>query len=418
MKEEIKFVDLFGGIGGFRYGLEQASDKYKCVWYCDIDKYAVQTYNNRYGESYEPRDIRKIKTEDIPEFDMLCGGFPCQAFSIAGKRGGFKDTRGTLFFEIARIIKDKKPKIVLLENVKGLLNHKEGKTFSVILQAMDELGYDCQWMVLNSKFFGVPQNRERVFIIGNIRGQGRPEILPIGEHAEEIQRVSGKEKVKICDNSYKAHRANEIREHKGSPTLTQNMGTGGNNQPMVMSLQKRDINRPSIKKRIDAGLKPNAGSGTLCKKDEAYCLDAGNNQGVARCLDSNMHKGITPEHYYEKNKRNIVAVRSYPRTGTKEQDGDRIQNIEPRKEKVANTLTGVQKDNLLGEYNYGKLRRLTPKECERLQGFPDNWTKNGWDAEKDEGVEISDTQRYRQLGNAVTTKVITFIGKKLIGDKN
>lgn len=162
---------MFGGVGGFRNGLEGADGRFKCVWYCDIDANAVNIYNRRFNEQWSPTDIRTVDTGTIPGFDMLCAGFPCQAFSIAGKRAGFSDTRGTLFFEIARIAKDKRPQYLLLENVKGLLNHDNGKTFAVILRTLDELGYNCQWMVLNSKFFGVPQNRERVFIIGHLRRQ-------------------------------------------------------------------------------------------------------------------------------------------------------------------------------------------------------------------------------------------------------
>ena len=204
-KKEIRYADLFGGVGGFRLGIERANDlstrqgiqqrgneidlpnnkqklfstkQFTCVFYNDIDKYAVQTYNKNFKENYEATDIRTIKTSDIPDFDMLCAGFPCQAFSIAGKRRGFQDTRGTLFFEITRILEAKKPKIILLENVKGLLNHDKGQTFKIVLQTLDELGYETQWMVLNSKFFGVPQNRERVFIIGSKRGTSRSEILP------------------------------------------------------------------------------------------------------------------------------------------------------------------------------------------------------------------------------------------------
>lgn len=170
MKDEIKFADFFGGIGGFRLGIEQVLGKRaKCVFYNDFDKYAVATYNKQFNENWEPKDIREIDANSIPDFDMLCGGFPCQAFSIAGKRRGFEDTRGTLFFEIARIIKVKRPKIVFLENVKGLLSHNKGETFRVIIQTLDELGYNVKWVVLNSKNFGVPQSRERVFIIGNIR---------------------------------------------------------------------------------------------------------------------------------------------------------------------------------------------------------------------------------------------------------
>jgi len=353
--KQIRFIDLFGGIGGFRLGLERANkeigeDIFKCVWYNDNNKYATKVYNYNFEENYEPKDIRKIKEEEIPEFDMLCAGFPCQAFSIAGKRGGFQDTRGTLFFEIARILEVKRPKIVFLENVKGLLNHKKGETFKVILQTLDELGYETQWMVLNSKFFGVPQNRERVFIIGYIRGESRPEILPINPSSREIP---------------------EIPEGQ---------------VPIVMNLQTRDINRPAIKKRIEAGLKPNAGSGTIGKENEAYCLDGSCSQGVSV---PDVVRDLSP-----KKKEEILRDMDYVTT--------------------LDTSGYVRR---LGGWN-GKslsertLRRLTPNECERLQGFPEDWTSKGKDS-KGEEEDISDNQRYKQLGNAVTSNVITAIGIRL-----
>ena len=186
--KEIKFIELFAGIGGFRYGLEQIKENnnFKCVWANEINKFASKIYKKNFGEGelYEG-DIRSVMAKTLPEFDMLCGGFPCQAFSIAGKRGGFEDTRGTLFFEIARIAREKQPRILFLENVKGLLSHNEGKTFETILFTLDELGYDAQWEVLNSKNFGVPQNRERVFIVGYLRGECRSEVFPIQETGNE-----------------------------------------------------------------------------------------------------------------------------------------------------------------------------------------------------------------------------------------
>ena len=185
---------MFTGVGGFSLGINKAISDAICVGFSEIDKYANQVLKYRFGGVKNYGNAKEIRTSELPEFDLLCGGFPCQAFSIAGKRGGFDDTRGTLFFEIARVIEAKRPKIVLLENVKGLLNHDKGKTFATILCSLWELGYDVQWMVLNSKFFGVPQNRERVFIVGSIRGTSRPEILPFGEDAEQVQRIPRKEK--------------------------------------------------------------------------------------------------------------------------------------------------------------------------------------------------------------------------------
>ena len=174
----IKFFDMFAGIGGFRSGLE-AIGGFECVGYCEIDKYAKQAYEAMYdtgGELYFD-DARKIVPEQLPDFDLLVGGFPCQSFSIAGARKGFSDTRGTLFFEIARIATVKKPKYLFLENVPGLLNHDSGRTFETIIHTLDELGYDVCWQVLNSKNFGVPQSRNRVFIIGYLRGQCAREVL-------------------------------------------------------------------------------------------------------------------------------------------------------------------------------------------------------------------------------------------------
>ena len=174
----IKFFDMFAGIGGFRSGLE-AIGGFECIGYCEIDKYAKQAYEAMYdtgGELYFD-DARKIVPEQLPDFDLLVGGFPCQSFSIAGARKGFDDTRGTLFFEIARIASVKKPKYLFLENVPGLLNHGSGRTFETIIRTLDELGYDVCWQVLNSKNFGVPQSRNRVYIIGYHRGQCAGEVL-------------------------------------------------------------------------------------------------------------------------------------------------------------------------------------------------------------------------------------------------
>src|SRR3990167_6756422 len=175
----MKYIDLFAGIGGFRLGIERAFDNRRvaktpelekenstdikrsngnggwtntdCVYTNEWDKYAAQIYEKNFGGTVDTRDITTIPTSDIPDHDLLCGGFPCQAFSIAGKRGGFNDTRGTLFFDIARILKAKQPRLCLLENVKGLLSHDEGRTFLTIISTLDELGYDLQWQVLNNK---------------------------------------------------------------------------------------------------------------------------------------------------------------------------------------------------------------------------------------------------------------------------
>ena len=191
----MKFLDLFAGIGGFRLGVEAAG--HECIGFCEKDKFARASYKsifNTEGE-IEIHDITTVSDQfiqSIGHVDIICGGFPCQAFSIAGNRKGFGDTRGTLFFEIARFASILKPRILFLENVKGLLNHDKGRTFETILQTLDELGYNVEWQVLKSKDFGVPQNRERVFIIGHLRGECGRKVFPIGEKQKKNNGLPGK----------------------------------------------------------------------------------------------------------------------------------------------------------------------------------------------------------------------------------
>lgn len=340
--KNIRFIDLFAGIGGFRYGLEKSSKKYKCVWSSEWDKYASSIYRYWWGK-VDTRDIKKVKSSEIPNHDLLCAGFPCQAFSIAGKRRGFEDTRGTLFFEIARILRDKRPRYFLLENVKGLLSHNEGKTFQTILGIFTDLGYEYQWQVLNSKNFGVPQNRERVFIVGHIRGTPRPKVFPIGEGNK-----------KNDDKRILAH------------TLNSSDWRGANRNQKQTTIQQ--LNNP------------------IHSNDRVYSVG-----GISPTLNS-MQGGRRqpkiarfPLRFLNRNQRNMNGDYSFTVDGAN---------------------TGGVKQGM-------KIRRLTPIECERLQGFPDNFTKYGFD-ERGNKIEISDTQRYKCLGNAVTTNVITWIGNKLL----
>ena len=176
---------MFSGIGGFELGLQNSDYEFECVGYSEVDKYAISIYERHFPSHKNFGDATKIRTEDLPDFDLLVGGFPCQAFSIAGQRRGFDDTRGTLFFEIARILRDKRPRYFLLENVRGLLSHDKGKTFKTILEVLSDLGYNVKWQVLNSKDFGVPQRRERVYIEGYLRGECGGEVLSVRENNEE-----------------------------------------------------------------------------------------------------------------------------------------------------------------------------------------------------------------------------------------
>ena len=184
-------MDLFSGIGGFRLALE--SEGHECVGYCDNDKFAKKSYQAIFKTKGEKEygDIREVSNEEWRKFrekcELVCPGFPCQSFSVAGKRKGFLDeVRGTLFFEIARAVKQIQPQLLLLENVKGLLFHDGGRTFAKILATLDELGYDAEWQVLDSQDFGVPQHRERVYLVGHFRGKSGGEIFPFGGTEREI----------------------------------------------------------------------------------------------------------------------------------------------------------------------------------------------------------------------------------------
>jgi DNA (cytosine-5)-methyltransferase 1 len=332
----MRYIDLFGGIGGFRLGIERAKPDWKCVWYCDIDKYAVQIYNSRFGEKYEARDIREVDEKEIPEHDLLCGGFPCQSFSIAGKRKGFEDRRGNLFFEICRIARAKRPKILFLENVKGLLSHERGKTFAVIINSLQELGYWIEWQVLNSKNFGVPQNRERVFIIGHLGKEGGQQVFPLGRwnkvSNEKNERAS-------CGN--KVASAITADYHK----LPANRG-------------ETYIEEPHMIHNIYGGFKE--------KKVRVF-------------------KGISPTIRTPKGGGHLPLVMNTLTEAIGTRQGSSSEFIRSVEKIIKAT---------------GRIRRLTPIECERLQGFPDGWTEG-----------VSDTQRYKLLGNAVTVNVIEAIAK-------
>ena len=272
----MRFIDLFCGIGGFRIGFE--SVKGDCVFSSDIDKFACETYNNNFGD-YPLSDITLIDEKKIPDFDILCAGFPCQPFSIGGLRKGFHDTRGTLFFDIERIVRAKKPKAFILENVKGLVNHDKGKTLKVILNKLanringvdnldqldDCLNYDVYYKVINSKDFGVPQNRERIYIIGF--KYKKDFIFPESKLEKRLLEVLSKNEDKNTlseilnfniDAHLKVHKkyteikdleyllAYEVRKSRStfrfdnlSPTLTAKMGTGGNNVPVLVNQRRK-----------------------------------------------------------------------------------------------------------------------------------------------------------------------------------
>ncbi|WP_113870141.1 DNA (cytosine-5-)-methyltransferase [Paraliobacillus ryukyuensis] len=352
----MKFLDLFSGIGGFRLGMEQAG--HESVGYVEIDKFARKSYESIFATKGEwtANDITTISDDDIRcirdkgRIEIICGGFPCQAFSVAGKRGGFDDARGTLFFEIARIANIIRPRYLFLENVKGLLSHDKGITFETILRTMDEIGYDAEWQVLNSKDFGVPQNRERVFIIGHLRGGGTRKIFPI---ESEINEHSTFEK---------------STEAAVARTFTAGGNSAGNHSGMTM-----------IKL--------------------AGHLDIKGQENIRRVYDTG---GISPSlTTMEGGNRQPKIYQSVltPERENKRQNGRRIKD--PNEPMF--TLTSQDRHGVSDGY---RIRKLTPRECWRLQGFPD------WAFDKAKEVN-SDSQLYKQAGNSVTVNVIYAIAKKL-----
>jgi len=341
--DKVRVFSMFSGIGGFEYGIEQAfGDNVEFVGSSEIDKYASSVYKKHFKGVKNYGDATKIRSEELPDFEFLVGGFPCQSFSLAGKRGGLQDTRGTLFYEIARVLADKRPRYFLLENVKGLLGHDLGKTITTILRVFTDLGYVCQLEVCNSCNFGVPQNRERVFIIGHLGGESRPKVFPLAENA-------------------------------GLSAIQDQSGQGWS---------QADIS-PTLRCNITA--------------DSAYIVH--NIYGGFKEDKHREFKDLCPTLRTPAGGGHIPAVVTH--NTLTEATGNRAGSSKEFLRSVMN----IAKES-------GEIRRLTPTECCRLQGFPDGWCDTGID---DNGKEviISDTQKYRCLGNAVTTTVITALVEKL-----
>ncbi|HBI1691562.1 TPA: DNA (cytosine-5-)-methyltransferase [Enterococcus faecalis] len=413
----MKFLDLFAGIGGFRLGMESAG--HECIGFCEIDKFARTSYkaiHDTTGE-VEMHDITTISDEfirGIGSVDVICGGFPCQAFSIAGKRKGFEDTRGTLFFEIARFASILRPRYLFLENVKGLLNHEGGATFETILRALDELGYDVEWQVLNSKDY-VPQNRERVFIIGHLRGERTRKVFPL----ERKNGTTAKNNIKPINNSKKTREllnfdsTNRFYDVNGiSPCL--NTMQGGDREPKIAVVGNVNPSGSGMNGQVYSsdGLAPtlttNKGEGAKIaipvltpdrvekrqngrrfKDDgeEMFTLTAQDRHGI-------MVKEATSKGYAEDLPGDSVNI-SHPNSNTRR---GRVGKG------IANTLlTGEEQAVVTNNF---RIRKLTPRECWRLQGFPD------WAFDKAKEVN-SDSQLYKQAGNSVTVPVIADIASRL-----
>jgi DNA (cytosine-5)-methyltransferase 1 len=318
MKKLYKTIDLFAGIGGIRLGFEQTG-RIRNVFSSEIDKYACQTYAENFGENPEC-DVTKIDEKELEDFDILLAGFPCQAFSIAGRRGGFDDTRGTLFFDVARIIKEKRPQAFLLENVKGLTHHDGGRTFRTIMNVLEhDLGYSVFAQLLNAKDYGIPQKRERIYIVGFKNKTDftfpQPKNLQVKiKHILEEKEVSSKY---YLSDTYLQTLVNHKERHE--------------------------------------------------KKGNGFGYEILSQDTIANTL---VVGGMGRE-------RNLII-------------DDRLQDFKP-------------KTNIKGDINKKFVRKMTPREWARLQGFPDTYK-----------IPVSDTQAYRQFGNSVSVPVIQEIAKIII----
>ncbi|MEV2661801.1 DNA (cytosine-5-)-methyltransferase [Paenibacillus larvae] len=407
------YAELFAGIGGFRSALDQLGGV--CVFASEIDKFATISYRAMYDGAPELHgDITKIDAKDVPDHDLLVGGFPCQAFSVAGQRKGFEDTRGTLFFEIARIARAKRPKLMLLENVKGLLSHDKGRTLDVMVQTLNDIGYAVDFAVLNSKFYGVPQSRERVFIIcyrdteaeeWNVKGTG----------------VLAKAKRRL--------------QAMGARTFNFDWPTNSD-----VTTRLRDILEPEVDEKYHLSedktmkllgkISPKSGSVRVMGHLDGVnghdiCKRVYSAESVAPTISTGSSGNTTPKILQRPRGRNSGRV--YDAAPTLTTSSYELNNYVLEKftaiQKTHSTTTTVKYDEtgtlqaarldkipqVVTESNPRyRIRKLTPRECWRLQGFTDD------QFDKARSAGVSDSQLYKQAGNAVTVSVTRAIAQRLV----
>ncbi|EHY0418824.1 DNA (cytosine-5-)-methyltransferase [Listeria monocytogenes] len=412
-KVEKTFVDLFAGVGGFRLGMEAAG--HKCVGFVEIDKYARISYtaiHQTEGE-FEGHDITSISDDvirSIGRVDIITGGFPCQAFSIAGKRRGFEDTRGTLFFEIMRWAAILKPETLFLENVPGLLSHDEGITFETILRKMDEAGYDAEWDCLNACQFGVPQSRERIFLIGHSRTGRRRKVFPI----ERCNEQANLERIK---------KINRINNHSQVlfPKSEEAFSFAQKTTCIPVLSPEREEKRQNGRRFKTQGepaftLTAQDRHGIiLSSESKSKVLLEGNINPSSKGMNGNVFsdEGLSPTITTNKGEGLKIRIREATKKGYAEAakyDGINLSmpESETRRGRVAKQMTstldtGCQQGVVVEEM---RIRKLTPRECWRLQGFPD------WAFDAAAKVN-SNSQLYKQAGNSVAVPVIVAIAECL-----
>lgn len=422
-KNILRLVDLFSGIGGIRYGLEQAAKEKGltpvCVFTSEIKPSAVNVLRENHPTETITGDITKVDSKNIPDFDVLCAGFPCQAFSSAGKRQGFADTRGTLFFEVERILKEKRPKGFILENVEGLVNHDKGKTLQVIIDRLNRLNYKFDFRVLNSKHFGVPQERKRIYIVGSIYNKPNLENFPtierkLGDVLESGLPTSDTPFIrKLLDHfSIEQLYGKSIKDKRGGETNIHSWdleikGPVSSEQKRLLESILTERRKKKWAQRI--GIDWMDGMPLTLEQIRSFY----NIHNLEDLLEDLTEKGYLKFEYpkkmiREKNENGVaITRREYDTTKPKGYNivagklSFEINKILSPNE-IAPTLVAMDMQKLYVGDN-GGLRRLTLREGLRICGYPDDIKFN-----------VSEKEGFDLLGNTVVVPVIKAVAERLL----
>ena len=389
----MKYFSAFTGVGGFDMGMPEG---WECVGHSEVDKYANMVLRYRYKDVINYGNIEKIEWKEIPDFDMLVGGTPCQDLSIAGKREGLDGRRSGLFFEFIRCLREKQPRYFIWENVKGALSSNEGWDFARVLIEFSEAGYDLWWQVLDATDFGIPQHRERIFILGNLGERCFREVFfepeSSGAHIE-LQEQSGN----TITRRYRSGEAN------GTYIIESEQQTQIENVHFTRTQQNRIYGINGISSTLH---RRNGGGQTkiaIPVLEPAFKTTRANGRRIKEDGD--------PAFTIRRAVRSGVAIPVSDLTHeTARQNGRRVKTHgEP-----SFTLQRMQRQ---GTYDGMKIRYLTPLECERLMGWDDNWTRYGID-EKGNTVELSDNARYNLIGNGVVPQVVSNVIRIISPDRS
>lgn len=426
-KDVIRFIDLFAGIGGIRCGLEQAirdrGFEPVCVFTSEIKPYAVRVLHDNHPAETITGDITKVETKDIPDFDILCAGFPCQAFSSAGKRKGFADTRGTMFFEVERILKDKQPLGFILENVEGLVNHDGGQTLKVIVDHLQSLNYQFTYRVLNSRFFGVAQERKRIYIVGTRNDAPNLDNFPVVQStlADVLEEGLPTEHSQFIDNLLSRYAVEElygksIKDKRGGDTNIHSWDLGLKGE---ISQEERDLLECLMRERRKKQWAEEIGIDWMdgMPLTTAQISTFYHNPDLQQMLD---HLSALGYVKYEHPKRLIKTIDERGNQSTyREPDSTKPMgyNIVAGKlsfpiskvlspDEVAPTLVAMDMQKLYVGDN-GGLRKLSLREGLRLCGYPDNIVFN-----------VTESEGFDLLGNTVVVPVIKAVAGRLLETLN